>query len=569
MLEHGHTSGMHYFGFFYRTLLFALSVSFSLSLPPLDPANINFLIHSIIHSIVSTGFSHTKTHTIYIYIYIVCERSTRRPIFLSRQLTPFCFLCSVLSHSFNLLRMTSHPKDVPSTLFGGRFRIHDRDEKERKIGSIKRNLSLSDICRGCPHCFVLLLNYARKMKFEEEPAYEMICGLLMKELAERNEMCDNIFDWDVEPGQEPVLSPVRNTVLSGQENVPYAPNDAAALQSDADAKGILSGPHGKHKNESNYRYQSLACSIVQSPPLPPQYRYSRFLDVKEGDGMKWFLELGSPNSSSTFVASSSIFPPLRYCCTDSGFAFAFSPPLYLLLTYTLFMSFFFSVFVMLLFITITIIIIVITGHYYIFFSSSLPPLPKSRLFVGDYYYVFLFRLHSSYSSEQGRPPTRMGVRRDTFLYFLSDSHTQQRERDRETVCVWRPEKTTTKSSRNRDTAETSKIERSGCGSLSHRGRWFLLLSRMHWCWDVEHREFHRLDELEKNNNNKEAINSYRRVSFLYCSVPSSSFCFLFFSREFLPASYLLSFGCFWLFFRSILMCTAQQTPHHPPHAQLN
>eukprot|EP00796_Vickermania_ingenoplastis_P010549 gene10549-7323_t len=142
--------------------------------------------------------------------------------------------------------------DAPRVLFGGRFRIRDRDEKERKIGSIKRNLAFGEICRGCPHLFVLLLNYARKMKFEEEPAYEMIRGLLKKELTERNEKCDNLFDWDV-PAHTPTAeaahpsraSPaaekgalVDGAGVSGEGDRMYLQN-SLQLQSDADAKGIL------------------------------------------------------------------------------------------------------------------------------------------------------------------------------------------------------------------------------------------------------------------------------------------------------------------------------------------
>eukprot|EP00796_Vickermania_ingenoplastis_P010563 gene10563-7334_t len=120
-----------------------------------------------------------------------------------------------------------------------------RDEKERKVGIIKDKLPLDEICAGCPRCFVLLLNYARKMMFEETPAYDMIRALLRRELSCMTEEEDYIFDWDMSPEKEPVLSPVRHpSAKNGGGLYRYGP-DGAVLQSDADAKGILSGPQSQ------------------------------------------------------------------------------------------------------------------------------------------------------------------------------------------------------------------------------------------------------------------------------------------------------------------------------------
>lgn len=112
--------------------------------------------------------------------------------------------------------------------------IADRDEKERKIGSLKRNYSYSDICRGCPQLFMLLLNYARKMKFEEEPAYEMIRGLFRKELSDQGDACDNVFDWDAPP-----------TTKTAAQDDELPLQGSMLMQSDADGCGILSGPQSQ------------------------------------------------------------------------------------------------------------------------------------------------------------------------------------------------------------------------------------------------------------------------------------------------------------------------------------
>lgn len=120
------------------------------------------------------------------------------------------------------------------------LQILNRDEKERKIGSLKRAIPLGDICRGCPRLFMLLLNYSRKMQFDEGPAYDMIRSIMRKELFDRKEPCDNIFDWDVEAKLPSPTSPQQ-----GSSTNP-SPDDGALrkqpeIKSDADGFGIYSG----------------------------------------------------------------------------------------------------------------------------------------------------------------------------------------------------------------------------------------------------------------------------------------------------------------------------------------
>lgn len=114
------------------------------------------------------------------------------------------------------------------------LQVQHRAEKENKIGTLKRTLELTEICQGCPHFFVLLLNYVRKIRFDETPQYDMITGLLVKGLEDINEKCDNIFDWDV-----PATSggAFKNT----DDKVESNPDIDGNLQSDAEACGILSG----------------------------------------------------------------------------------------------------------------------------------------------------------------------------------------------------------------------------------------------------------------------------------------------------------------------------------------
>lgn len=118
------------------------------------------------------------------------------------------------------------------------LQIADRDEKEREIGRMKRTLALQDVCKGCPHSFVLLLNYARRMEYAEVPNYNMIRALLAKELQDQSLVLDDAYDWDEVVAVEPstLLSPVRNSGGKG---------GVLGIQSDAEGQGILSGPQSQ------------------------------------------------------------------------------------------------------------------------------------------------------------------------------------------------------------------------------------------------------------------------------------------------------------------------------------
>lgn len=125
------------------------------------------------------------------------------------------------------------------------LQIMNRDEKERKIGTLKRAISFGDICRGCPRLFILLLNYSRKMKFDEDPAYEMIRSLMRKELTDRKEPCDYIFDWDPEAKVPSASSPQQSSTTSPSMEDVLAMQGSLQVQSDAAGHGILSGPESQ------------------------------------------------------------------------------------------------------------------------------------------------------------------------------------------------------------------------------------------------------------------------------------------------------------------------------------
>lgn len=73
--------------------------------------------------------------------------------------------------------------------------IDDADEKERKIGALKRDLPLEKICEGCPEKFQLLLNYAREMEFDE-PINYVNCRLLLSSILDDFNFSADPYDWE-------------------------------------------------------------------------------------------------------------------------------------------------------------------------------------------------------------------------------------------------------------------------------------------------------------------------------------------------------------------------------------
>lgn len=119
--------------------------------------------------------------------------------------------------------------------------IRDHVAKEKRIGQLKAQLRLDDICAKCPRQFEDFLFYARNMDFAEAPQYDMCRALLRSILDELSpaDRADNYFDWD------PKATKNKNDSLN-KEIVPSTPNKETKIQEGADtAPNILSSNNAK------------------------------------------------------------------------------------------------------------------------------------------------------------------------------------------------------------------------------------------------------------------------------------------------------------------------------------
>ncbi|KAI9335250.1 serine/threonine protein kinase Cki1 [Obelidium mucronatum] len=71
-------------------------------------------------------------------------------------------------------------------------------QKYEKIGEKKQTTPIKELCEGHPEEFSIYQNYARDLKFDEQPDYEYLKGLFNKVLAKNGFIDDGIYDWMVE-----------------------------------------------------------------------------------------------------------------------------------------------------------------------------------------------------------------------------------------------------------------------------------------------------------------------------------------------------------------------------------
>lgn len=80
-----------------------------------------------------------------------------------------------------------------------------KEEKYEKIKEMKEDLTVEEICEGCPAPFTRLLHYARGLKFEGKPSYKQLIKIFHQHLKDK-ELIDadtekpnyQEFDWIVQ-----------------------------------------------------------------------------------------------------------------------------------------------------------------------------------------------------------------------------------------------------------------------------------------------------------------------------------------------------------------------------------
>lgn len=78
------------------------------------------------------------------------------------------------------------------------IRAKNKKDKSRKVMEKKKEITLEELCQGVPKEFLLLLQYARGLDFEERPDYKSIRVMFEHLMNVNNYVNDNHFDWSDE-----------------------------------------------------------------------------------------------------------------------------------------------------------------------------------------------------------------------------------------------------------------------------------------------------------------------------------------------------------------------------------
>jgi len=73
------------------------------------------------------------------------------------------------------------------------------EDKYEKIGCIKKNISLIDLCNGIPKSLIEYFKYCYGLEFKDKPDYDKLIDLLLKILIDNKyNPKQKIYDWDIE-----------------------------------------------------------------------------------------------------------------------------------------------------------------------------------------------------------------------------------------------------------------------------------------------------------------------------------------------------------------------------------
>ncbi len=75
------------------------------------------------------------------------------------------------------------------------LKVNKKEDRYKKILDKKKIVSSKDLCNGFPYEFYEFVHYCKSLKFEEEPNYDYLRGLLKKVMKDNLFDYDYIFDW--------------------------------------------------------------------------------------------------------------------------------------------------------------------------------------------------------------------------------------------------------------------------------------------------------------------------------------------------------------------------------------
>ncbi|KAJ3121314.1 casein kinase I [Nowakowskiella sp. JEL0407] len=142
-------------------------------------------------------------------------------------------------------------------------------QKYEKIGEKKQLTVIKDLCEGYPDEFGQYLSYVRNLKFEEQPDYDYLRGLLNKVLQRYGEVDDGVFDWMIVMEQRKEKEKLREAEREAKERErQYRAYQAspANRSSSPNINGFPSQPGTPILSSNNMSMQALMSSSMLNNP---------------------------------------------------------------------------------------------------------------------------------------------------------------------------------------------------------------------------------------------------------------------------------------------------------------
>ncbi|KAJ3383091.1 casein kinase I [Entophlyctis sp. JEL0112] len=210
-------------------------------------------------------------------------------------------------------------------------------QKYEKIGEKKQTTPIPELCEGLPEEFSIYQNYARDLKFDEQPDYEYLKGLLNKVLAKNGFIDDGIYDWMIELDYQRVKKERQRATESTSQRKPAEASTAAiayqstveglTMQSNNAVAGGSTLPRGDKKIEQQVVSESpLKLPNINEAALADDTKKSAEKDIRKksnANSKNKEEKVGKPDNpgkevvppkGKTNVKKSSFFSELCACC---------------------------------------------------------------------------------------------------------------------------------------------------------------------------------------------------------------------------------------------------------------
>lgn len=189
-------------------------------------------------------------------------------------------------------------------------------QKYEKIGMKKQHTPINELCYGFPIQFAQYLKYARNLRFDEDPDYDYLLGLMDKAMASIDRKEDGHYDWmDLNNGKGWDAALNKKANLHGYGN-PHPPQQQHAAGNNANNHNI--NPNQRHHQLGSRKSQPLKNSgsnlTGRYQSLPQSLNYSQTAPLlQNSDGRQYSNGMHPVRDDGDLHSDSSSFQDRRCC----------------------------------------------------------------------------------------------------------------------------------------------------------------------------------------------------------------------------------------------------------------